>query len=125
MASPSPMSVIGGPLAGSLNANPPLIAIAAAANAIKVYDRLEERRNGVLFLHNLAATPCKVYFNVDVVGDIDADNFNDIIAGGSAVDDGLGTQMEIDIQRFGITNIYLFHETTDVRVAVKKFLRDF
>lgn len=103
---------------GRTNVGPPNL-VTGVVNVTKIiYNFPAEVACARVVVHNLATTPLKFALN----SDCDDDNFHDILAGGSAQDDGLGTERTFDIRKDGILKISLFADTGGIRCSVIKHL---
>lgn len=111
------------PLGIPLSVVPPQGPLAAAANTILlVYDKTAEPKLARITVHNLAATAVKYCMNSSkTAGAPDANAFHDILAGGNAEDDGIGSVVNIDCRDLNLLNLVFFHETNATRIAVTKF----
>lgn len=96
---------------------PPLLVTAVAATLKKLYDKAVDGEMDKIVIHNLAATPVRYCINDDCT----VNTFHDVMAGGNATDDGLGTVLTF-YKQDGVFKITTFHETNAQRVSVTKFL---
>ncbi len=96
----------------------------AAANtliALYINEKASPFNDGplqVIKIQNLGTVPIKICFN----GDVTANAFHAIIAGGVATDDGLGGVLEIDPVGYNITRITAINVATGVRCVVTKVI---
>ena len=87
-----------------------------------MYNRVVEPKLARITVHNLAATAVKYCMDsAATAGAPDANAFHDILAGGNAENDGIGSVVTIDCRDLKLNNLVFFHETNTVRIAISKF----
>ena len=98
----------------------PVTAIANAATSLKVYDESIDAACEDIVLQNLGTVAVKVTWNQPA----SEESFHEVLAGGSAQDDGFGGNTTLNVKKYGMRNVSLWCGSAAIRCLVTRFQRN-